>query len=146
MSNNTNSQWQVEPSENFLDDHLIYRGIHRDLWIQWGSLDTIQPNFYITKTAINGLSVDWSKYAKPEDTLDHKGNDLTKYGVIQIRVRDFYDSINRNLFPLELIHEPTPKNRAHSLIEGIRKCNKARIKIELSEIAEWVPNLKPHIN
>ena len=145
MSNETNSEWETEPPSNFLNEHYLYRGIHKDLWKQWSSINSIEPNFYITRHAKNGLSVDWSKYAKPSDTLKQKGNDLTFYGIVQVKVGDLRRSIKRNLFPLELHHDPILKNRAHSLIDGISRCNKARIKMELSEIAEWAPNMKPHL-
>lgn len=144
MSDDSNSHWEVEPAENFLDDHFLYRGIHKSLWMQWDSIDTIQPNFFIMRHALNGLSVDWSKYAKPKDTLKHKRNGLTTYGVIQIKVERLRKCVKKNLFPLELYHNPIPENRAHSLIEGIPQCNKARLKVELSEIAEWAPKMKPY--
>ena len=64
-------KWEVEPPENFLVSHFLFRGVHQILWKNWPDINIIQPNFYITKSAEEGLSVDWSKYATPQFTLKH---------------------------------------------------------------------------
>jgi len=62
---------EIEPPESLLDSHLLFRGVHQILWKNWPDINIIQPNFYITKSAEEGLSVDWSKYATPQFTLNH---------------------------------------------------------------------------
>lgn len=66
--------WETEQSEDYLDYHLLYRGVHKVLWKNWPDLNRIYPNFFITSQAEKGLSVDWSKYATPAFTLDHLPN------------------------------------------------------------------------
>ena len=63
--------WSKEPSQNYLNNHLLYRGIKDNLWKYFKTLNSISPNFFIRKEAIKGLSMDWSKYATPNDTLNH---------------------------------------------------------------------------
>lgn len=41
-------KWEVEPPENFLVSHFLFRGVHQILWKNWPDINTIQPNFYIT--------------------------------------------------------------------------------------------------
>ena len=56
-----------EPNENFLDTHFLYRAVHRGLWQHWKTLDRIDPVFFYSKNAEEGLSFDWSKYSAPEN-------------------------------------------------------------------------------
>ena len=35
--------WVEEPAENYLDTHLLYRGVKRFLWASWPNLETIYP-------------------------------------------------------------------------------------------------------
>jgi hypothetical protein len=67
--------WSEEPEENFLNSHFLYRAVHRGLWQNWESTDRIDPIFFYSKNAEEGLSFDWSKYSSPQDTLERrKGN------------------------------------------------------------------------
>ncbi len=134
---------EKEPSENFLEHHNLYRGVDRDLWSQWRDREKIYPVFYRQKNAIGGLSVDWRKYFEQCDTLRNKGNDLSKWGVVQINVGQLRNCILQNNFPIEIEHDPKPKNPAHSLLNNITQINKMKIKIALAEIAEWAPSMKP---
>lgn len=75
MAQNNPTLWQTEPIENFLDQHLLFRGIHRNIWKYWGDdITDIQENFITfprkTKAQLK-LSVDWSKFCQnPEDLLN----------------------------------------------------------------------------
>ncbi len=66
--------WQIEPRENFLNQHLLFRGINKQIWKHWGEdIDNIQENFitFPRKSDIKPeLSVDWSKFChNPKNTL-----------------------------------------------------------------------------
>jgi hypothetical protein len=66
--------WQIEPIENFLYQHLLFRGINRNIWQYWGEdISDIQENFITfprRSEATPKLSVDWSKFCQnPKDTL-----------------------------------------------------------------------------
>ncbi len=61
--------WEKEPFENFLDEHSLYRGIHKNYLINWADSGTIPPNVFSYKKDEKGFSTDWSKYATPEFTL-----------------------------------------------------------------------------
>lgn len=139
--------WEKEPSENFKAEHLLYLGIHKDLWSQWSDLENIQVNFFMTSHALIGLSVDWSKYAIPEDTLQHLKPSLEIYGIAEIGVGELKDAIEKHLLPLQIQHDPIkqpPYNRAHSLLLGITTKNKATMKRRLYKLFRWVPNMKPN--
>ncbi|MEE9379224.1 MAG: hypothetical protein V3V33_14460 [Candidatus Lokiarchaeia archaeon] len=139
--------WEIEPQENFLDIHLLYRAVHKILWNKWPDLNKIYTNFFSFNQVINGLSVDWSKYATPEDTLNRRIDpNLTSNGIIEIIVGKLRECIKQNDYSITIQHYPLripPINRAHSLLDGITKINKAKIKRELSTIAQWAPNMKP---
>jgi len=140
-------KWDIEPYENFLDFHYLYRAIHKFLWVNWPNLNKIYPNFFSLDQAINGLSVDWSKYATPEFTFNSRPiPKLTTYGIVELNVRKIKIEIVDNSLPIKIKHNPikeTPFNRAHTILEGIGKINKAKIKMKLSKIAQWAPKMKP---
>jgi len=111
--------WETEPSENYLDEHFLYRGIHMNMWQTWKNPQKIDPNFFMTKRAVEGLSTDWSKYSNPQNTLTNLNSDLTIYGIAEIIVGQFKDVIEEHKFPLTIHHDPTrieterePLNRA----------------------------------
>jgi len=142
--------WETELSENYLDDHNLFRGIHKNLWKTWESLLKISPNFFITKNALDGLSTDWSKYTRPQITLEHLNSDLSVYGIIELNVGRFKDLIEENEFPLTIQHDPIrieteteTLNRGHTLINGFNTRNSTKIRRKLSKIAKWVLNLMP---
>ena len=96
--------WEVEPSENFLDNNYLYRGIKKVLWSTWPDLRKIYPNFFTIKQTKGGLSVDWSKYCSSEDALNHLPNpSLTVYGISQLNVGDLRECINQNNFLIEKV-------------------------------------------
>ncbi|KKL89501.1 hypothetical protein LCGC14_1914060 [marine sediment metagenome] len=139
--------WEIEPPENFLDSHFLYHAVHIILWINWPNLDKIHSNFFSYGKAEKGLSTDWNKYASPEDTLMRRIEaSLEKNGIIELNISNLRNLIQENNFPMMIRHAPEiipPVNRAHSLIEGIHKINKTKIKRKLSKIAHWAPNMKP---
>lgn len=139
--------WDTEPYENFLKSHSLYRAVHKDLWKKWPDLNKIYTNFFSLDQAINGLSADWSKYATPEFTLNSRPNpELTINGIVELNVGKIKSIIEDKSLPLMIEHDPKrtpPINRAHTLLRGIGKINKAKIKMKLSKIAQWAPNMMP---
>jgi len=118
-------------------------------------LDKIEPNFLQDpKPHEAGFSTDWSKYATPQFTLDHlREPNLPANGVVEMNVGDLLQCIAENNFPLSIPHDPIREattmqgtNRAHTLVLGITKANKAKIRRKLSKIIRWVENFKPHTN
>jgi len=72
---------------------------------------------------------------------------LISNGIIEIIVGKLRECIKKNNYSITLRRAPLkthPINRAHSLLDGIDKINKAKIKRELSRIAQWAPNMKPN--
>ncbi len=136
--------WSKEPNDHFLNEHHLYRAVHKGLWQHWKSLDRIDPVFFYSKNAQDGLSFDWSLYATPIDTLNRrKGNDLKENGIIQLRIGDFRECSYKFNLPLALEHSPTLDNRAHTLMHGVTKSNKTKIRRKLSKIAVWAEGMKP---
>jgi len=139
--------WDIEPYENFLDSHFFYRAVHKNLWEKWSDLNKIYPNFFSLDQAINGLSVDWSKYSTPEFTLKSRLTpELTTNGIVELNVGKIKSTIEDRSLPISIKHTPIkapPINRAHTILEGIGKINRAKIKMKLSETAQWAPKMKP---
>ncbi|MHA1491458.1 MAG: hypothetical protein ACTSRI_17620 [Promethearchaeota archaeon] len=66
--------WQIEHIEKFLYQHLLFRGINRNIWQFWGEdISNIQENFITfswKSETTPKLSVDWNKFCQnPKDTL-----------------------------------------------------------------------------
>lgn len=148
-------KWEIEPSENFLPEHLFYRAIPKTLWALWKDINKIEPNFFMIKENEKGLSVDWSKYAKPKDTLERSAKpDMASTGIIQINIGKLREIILQYNLPLDIQHDPIKSlikmpyriigiNRAHTLLSGVNRRNRTTIRRRLYKIVEWIPNLKP---
>ena len=147
MDKEDSLSWDIESYENFLEFHFLYRAVHKELWRNWPELNKIYPNFFSLDQAINGLSVDWSKYATPEFTLNSRTNpELTINGIVELNVGKIKNFIEDKILPLTIEHDPIrtpPINRAHSLLRCIGKINNAKVKMNLSKIAQWAPNMMP---
>lgn len=147
MAQEDSCPYEIELEDNFLPPHFLYRGVPRGLWGRWDDLDNFQPNFFITKDVSKGMSVDWSKYADPEETLQRlRKPRLTENGISQLNVGELRECIHINNFPLEIKHTPRSDNQAHSDIKGFNRGNTAEIRRKISKIAGWVPGFKPIIN
>jgi len=145
--------WPKEEPEDYKDKHLFYRAIKDNLWMKFRDLDKIEPNFFMIKESEKGLSVDWSKYSEPRETLNRMiPPDLNTYGIAKINVGDFRTCVRINNFNLTIEHYPIKTsinnlklNRSHTLIHGINKENKAKVRKKISKITCWVEGLKPII-
>ncbi len=136
-------KWKIEPPENFLNAHFLYRGVHKTLWIHWPDINRIYPNFFQLEQAASGLSVDWSKYSTPEITFSRLIPDLKIYGIAELNVGKLRECIAQNDFQLKIRDAPISNNRAHSLIEGIGKKNNAKMKIKFEKFVKWAQNMTP---
>lgn len=144
MAQESPMSWPVEASDNFLSTHELYRGVKHFLWKTWKSLDEIDPNFFTEKQAKGGLSVDWSKYSEPKDTLNRLSPpSLTVWGIIRLDIGDLKTIIKEKDLPIEIKHDPISSNRSHTLLLNIHRGNKAKIRRELSKIAYWISGMKP---
>ena len=80
------------------------------------------------------LSVDWSKYATPEETRIEprvpEDNGIVDFTASPIRADGY-----------KVEHTPEPNNRAHSSVSG----DETAIRLILSKEAKWVPGLGPEI-
>lgn len=98
--------------------------------------------------------MDWSKYASPSFTLKHLPiPDLKTNGIVEMNVGELKDTISKSELPISIQHDPVrtlkenqKPNRAHTLITGINKTNKAKVKRRLSRISRWATNMTPLIN
>lgn len=144
MAKKYSCPYEIESEENFLPSHFLYRGVPRGLWERWDDLDDFQPNFFTTKDVSQGMSVDWSKYANPGETLQRlRKPRLTENGISQLNVGKLRSCIQINNFLLEIKHTPESDNQAHSDIKGFNRGNTAEIRRKVSKIARWTPGFKP---
>ena len=129
--------WEKEPRENFLPEHVLFWAVHKDKWIHWPNLDEIEPNaFNLPRIGENGMSVDWGKHcSSPEISLFHKKKPTREInGIMQIFVKGIEDS-RELVFPnLDLEHIPIRLpppgrlvNRAHSEILNFPPRNQQKI-------------------
>ncbi len=111
------------------------------------------PEKLISNRDGDGLSTDWSKYARPEDTQVRNGTS-DEYGVVQFNVGDVrkeefqLERLKRQFHHLDAVHDPTEQNYSHSLITGIpskkdpdfkdRRQVLQQIRLYLHGISEWV--------
>jgi hypothetical protein len=84
-----------------------------------------------------GLSVDWSKYSTPEDTLK-RAKKPEKNGVVSMSV----DGVRKKPLPLDVLHKPSNSNYSHSEIFEIppRKPSDMGIRVKLMDLCNWEIN------
>lgn len=100
----------MRKAEIIPDDNSLFR---RALWVLYNprTRKFTEPAFMIRPGREKGLSVNWDKYATAEQT-SYDRNTKKKYCVGSIMAR-----VPRTL-NLEVIHTPSKRNRAHSVICG----------------------------
>lgn len=131
-----NSHW---PVEDIPDADLLYRRVHRD------HIDKGEPMFGVFRNDgqgdAAGMSVDWSKYAEPQETQARGRKPASEYGVLALTVSDV-----RQIPRQEVLHEPEwPDNRAHTNVKGPkskREGAEQEIRLRFLQITRWV--LKYH--
>jgi hypothetical protein len=108
-------------SENIPDDDLLYMRVHRNLFDKNGNI--FPGAFKNRPTPQDGMSTDWEKYARPEETRS-RGRSPKDNAIIQMIVRKVRLIPGQNV-----VHTPdlvTP-NRAHTDVFG-EKNPEARVK------------------
>ncbi len=125
----TENSWEVE---DIPDPHRLYMRVHTSfIDAQTGAL---RPGVFRLKEGENGMSVDWEKYATPEDTW-MRARDPNANGVISLNVGKV-----RSIPEQIVYHAPVAGNRAHSEIAG--KKNDTEIRAKYKDLAEWVIPLR----
>ena len=96
--------------------------------------------------------MDWSKYATPSFTLKHLPDPFKTNGIVELKVGELRPVIKKADLPLDIEHDPIRTqiegiqlNRAHSLINGIKKTNKTKVKRLFSKIAQWARDMAPYV-
>jgi hypothetical protein len=151
VDNEDTSSWLKESPDRFLPEHFFFMAIPKVFWRHWKNKNKISPNIFYSDKCKNGLSTDWSKYSTPHDTKTKRTRQDDNTGVIEFSLFDFFRINNEKKYNMTLEHDPirekTDKypfvNRGHSLIHGITKNFKTEIERELTDISNWVENLKP---
>jgi hypothetical protein len=111
------SRWKPE---YLPEDDLLYMRVHKNYFDQG---DIAPGAFRNRPTERDGMSTDWQKYARPEETLSRARNPIEN-AVIQMRVGDVSQIPGQSV-----VHSPdliTP-NRAHTDVFG-DKTTEARVK------------------
>lgn len=118
MANEMTGSWV---SENIPDDDLLYMRVHKTLFDQNG---VIFPGAFKNRpTSNDGMSTDWAKYTRPEETRS-RGRSPEDNAIIQMLVRKV-----RQIPGQEVSHTPdlVTSNRAHTDVFG-EKTTEARVK------------------
>jgi hypothetical protein len=96
--------WQIE---QIPDEDAVYMRVHKDFLRN----RVLQPGVF--REHNSGMSVDWDKYSTPQETRNRAKNPLVN-AVIEMDVGKV-----RRIQELDVIHQPTPENRAHSEVIGL---------------------------
>jgi hypothetical protein len=93
------------PIENIPDADSVFMRAHKD-YIRGGDL---VPGVF--REQDGGMSVDWDKYASPQDTKGRAKNPANN-AVLSLSVGGI-----RKIRDLDVKHTPEPNNRAHSEVD-----------------------------
>ena len=121
--------------EEIPDTARLYYRVHKDIYMATMRAAGIPQGKLpsgVFRFQGGDLSVDWSKYAKPEETRNRarvpEDNGIVDFIASPIRVDGH-----------KVEHTPKPDNRAHSSVSG----DETAIRLILSKEAKWVPRLGP---
>lgn len=115
--------WEVENLPN--EDTVFYR-VHKSYCMD-GEL-----NYSVFKEIGDAMSVDWSKYSTPTDSVSRaktpKDNGIVSFIVMQLRS-----------LKLSVYHAPSKDNRSHSSVKGNDKPiqQDTEIRFKLKKLAKW---------
>jgi hypothetical protein len=123
--------WEIESIPNM---DQIFRRIHKNE-MDPDDFSFIPPmNFHEIE---GGISCDWEKYSNPEESRERAKNP-SMIGIIGLNVGNI-----RQIELLEVTHNPSDLNRAHSNIIGLNlheKAKRTKIRLKLAEKALWKIN------
>ena len=98
--------WEIE---HIPDEDSVYMGVRKD----FPRNTVLQPGVF--REHNSGMPVDWDKYSTPQETRSRAKNPLVN-AVIEMNVGKV-----RRVQELDVIHQPTLANRAHSEVIGLSK-------------------------
>lgn len=117
------------------DEHYMFMRIHK---VNIDFKET-NPKKMISPVAFDakghgGLSVDWSEYSTPQETLE-RGKVPESNGVISMPV----SGIRSTPLSLTIDHKPSKNNFSHCEINGIppRKPSDLGIRVKLMDLSNW---------
>lgn len=93
---------ELAPIEQIPDDAFVYMRAHSQFFRD----EELQPGVF--RIHLGGMSVDWDKYATPEETRK-RAKAPEQNAVLSMPVRGI-----RAIDSLRVEHKPLPENRAHS--------------------------------
>ena len=125
------------PTEEIPDTDVLYYRIHKRRYQETSRAlpadapkDELPPNLF--KFIKGDLSVDWSKYATPQESKDRTrvpaDNGIVEFESGDVRARAH-----------KVVHTPEQNNRAHSSVRG----DEPEVRITLSRIAQWTMGFGP---
>ena len=125
------------PIEAIPDTDMLYYRIHKTRYLETSRAlpsdapkDELPPNLF--KFIQGDLSVDWSKYATPQESKD-RARVPTDNGIVEFEAGDVRAQAH------EVVHTPEQNNRAHSSVRG----DEPKVRITLSRIAQWTIGFGP---
>lgn len=122
--------WEVEEIPNSAD---LFLRVHRS---------NIKPDRLTSKAFEargGGMSVDWSKYATPEQTRNHFANGPHNYGVVGMSAGDVRKNNALDVKHTPIKNDPVfPDNRAHSDVIDSEDLVDAERILHLKRIVRWV--------
>lgn len=119
------------PVEEIPDADVLYYRVHKRRYLETSNAlpadapqDELPPNLF--KFIRGDLSVDWSKYATPQEAKDRArvpaDNGIVGFQAGPVRAQDH-----------QVVHTPEQNNRAHSSVRG----EEPKVRVTLSRIAQW---------
>ena len=125
------------PTEEIPDTDVLYYRVHKTRYLETSRAlpadtpkDELPPNLF--KFIKGDLSVDWSKYATPQESKD-RARVPADNGIVEFEVGDARAQVHK------VVHTPEQNNRAHSSVRG----DEPKVRITLSRIAQWTIGFGP---
>ena len=125
------------PIEEIPDTDVLYYRVHKTRYLETSRAlpadapkDELPPNLF--KFIKGDLSVDWSKYATPQESKDRArvpaDNGIVEFEAGAVRAQAH-----------KVVHTPEQNHRAHSSVRG----DEPKVRITLSRIAQWTIGFGP---
>ena len=125
------------PTEEIPDTDVLYYRIHKRRYLETSRAlpadapkDELPPNLF--KFIKGDLSVDWSKYATPQESKGRARLPIDN-GIVEFEAGDVRAQAHK------VVHTPEQNNRAHSSVRG----DEPKVRITLSRIAQWAIGFGP---
>lgn len=111
------------------EDKLFYR-IHKDFYRRGNLI----PGAF--REIRDGMSADWERYSTPTTSICRAKRPIDN-GIVSLLVKNIRD------MNLEVIHKPSEKNRAHSIVKGKTKKiqDDPEVRLKLRKISVWEINI-----